>query len=191
MKLWKTVSLDQGSPAWHDWRRNGIGASEAKYLIGWNTGLPSDYLFKLKTGESKPFRGNRITNLGHQLEPIARRAFENRVRRSYQPMCIEHVRQPWLRSSLDGLSSCGRFALEIKCGKVALTKAAAGEISDEYRAQLQYILAITGFPEIDFWCYMPDVQPVRITVPRDQDHIDRLVENAAMMWMRILKSRVF
>jgi putative phage-type endonuclease len=189
MKLWKVVTMNQGSPAWHGWRRNGIGASEARYLIGWNTGLPSELLFKIKTEEDRPFRGNARTRQGQELEPIARSAFEQRVQRRYEPVCIEHVEQPWLRSSLDGLSSCGRFALEIKCGPVALAKAAAGEISHDYRAQLQYILAITGFPEIDFWCYMPDDQPVCITIPRDQDHIDRLVENAAVMWARIARFR--
>jgi putative phage-type endonuclease len=189
MKLWKAVTMNQGSPAWHGWRRNGIGASEARYLIGWNTGLPSELLFKIKTEEDRPFRGNARTRQGQELEPIARSAFEQRVQRRYEPVCIEHVEQPWLRSSLDGLSSCGRFALEIKCGPVALAKAAAGEISHDYCAQLQYILAITGFPEIDFWCYMPDDQPVCITIPRDQDHIDRLVENAAVMWARIARFR--
>ncbi len=189
MKSWKIVSMDQGSPSWHAWRNDGIGASEARYLISWNNSEISNHLIKLKTTPQKPFRGNALTRQGNALEPIARSAYEARMGATFSPACIVHREQPWLRASLDGLSICQTRAVEIKCGAATMERAVAGEISSDYRLQLQYVMAITGFESVDFWCYRPDLEPVFMTIARDDKTIATLIRNAGLAWEQVIVAR--
>ena len=189
MKSWELVSMDQGSTSWHAWRNEGIGASEAKHLISWSNSEISNYLIKQKTMPRKPFRGNALTRQGNALEPIARRAYEARVGATFSPACIVHREQPWLRASLDGLSFCQTRAVEIKCGAATMERAIAGEISSDYRLQLQYVMAITGFETVDYWCYRPDLEPVIMTVARDDKTIATLILNAGRTWEQVLAAR--
>lgn len=189
MKSWEIVSMDQGSTSWHAWRNEGIGASEAKHLISWSNSEISNYLIKQKTMPRKPFRGNALTRQGNALEPIARRAYEARVGATFSPACIVHREQPWLRASLDGLSFCQTRAVEIKCGAATMERAIAGEISSDYRLQLQYVMAITGFETVDYWCYRPDLEPVIMTIARDDKTIATLILNAGRTWEQVLAAR--
>ena len=189
MKSWEIVSMDQGSTSWHAWRNEGIGASEAKHLISWSNSEISNYLIKQKTMPRKPFRGNALTRQGNALEPIARRAYEARVGATFSPACIVHREQPWLRASLDGLSFCQTRAVEIKCGAATMERAIAGEISSDYRLQLQYVMAITGFETVDYWCYRPDLEPVIMTIARDDKTITTLIRNAGRTWEQVLATR--
>ena len=43
------VDLEQGSPKWHEWRRDGIGATNAKVAMG-NRGKGFDRLLRIKAG---------------------------------------------------------------------------------------------------------------------------------------------
>jgi putative phage-type endonuclease len=189
MKPWKFVNLEQRSPKWHAWRNEGIGASEARYLINYCHGELAPHLIKIKVTPPKPFWGNKAMQQGRLLEPVALSAYEKRVGSSYTPVCIEHRKQSWLRASLDGLSACHTRAVEIKCGKAALAKAVAGEIPHDYLMQVHYVMAITGFEAVDYWCYLPDLEPVLMTIARDEAIIAKLIENAAIAWEQILAGR--
>jgi putative phage-type endonuclease len=189
MKSWKIVNLEQRSPKWHAWRDEGIGASEARYLISWANGDISPYLVKIKTAPTKPFKGNALTRQGRALEPAALSAYVKRVGRPFSPVCIVHCEQPWLRASLDGLCSCQTRAVEIKCGSATHAKALAGGIPHDNFLQVQYVMAITGFEEVDYWCYLPDLEPVLMTVPRDEAIIGKLIQNAAIAWKQVLAER--
>jgi putative phage-type endonuclease len=189
MKPWEIVNLEQRSPKWHAWREAGIGASEARYLINWNNGELSPHLIKIKTTLGKPFWGNKAMRLGRLLEPVALSAYEKRVGSSFTPVCIEHRKQPWLRASLDGISDCHTCAVEIKCGHATHAKALAGEIPHDNLMQVQYVMAITGFEEVDYWCYLPDLEPVLMTIPRDEAIIAKLIQNAAIAWEQVIAGR--
>jgi putative phage-type endonuclease len=189
MKPWKIVKMEQRSPEWHAWRNDGVGASEARYLINWSKGELSPHLIKIKTTPSKPFWGTKATRMGRNLEPIALSAYEKRVGSSFTPVCIEHRKRSWLRASLDGLSDCHTRAVEIKCGPATHTKAVAGEIPHDNLMQVQYVMAITGFEAVDYWCYLPDLEPVLMTIPRDEAIIAKLIQNAAVAWEQVIAGR--
>ena len=87
---------------------------------------------------------------------------------------------------MDGITSDLDAVVEIKCGDSVYRKtAAAGCVPDYYYGQLQHILAVTGLPTIDFWCYLPGRPAVLVAVARDDDYIARLLEAELQFWSEV------
>lgn len=76
IKLLPIKLAEPDTPAWHARRKYGIGASEAARACGFSDyGMKLD-LYYLKTGELKPFEGNRRTRMGKKLESAIESEFE-------------------------------------------------------------------------------------------------------------------
>ena len=167
------VNMTQGTPEWLDWRRQGIGASEAPAIMGENPWKTPKNLLKEKIEGSKS-RPNAAMLRGIALEPEARESYENVVGVKVPPVCIQSNEYEWLRASLDGLSEDGHLVVEIKCGESVYKKSAStGKVPRYYFGQLQHILAITHLPCIDFWCYLPDRPEVHLCIQRDDVYIQK------------------
>ncbi len=50
-------------------------------------------------------------------------------------------------------------------------------------------MAITGFEKVDYWCYRPDLEPVIMTIARDDKTIATLILNAGRTWEQVLAAR--
>jgi len=80
--------------------------------------------------------------------------------------------------------------VEIKCGTSVYGKTAElGCVPDYYFGQLQHILAVTGLPSIDFWCYLPGRPELLVPVKRDDYYISRLLEAEHLFWMEVQRNR--
>jgi hypothetical protein len=68
--------------------------------------------------------------------------------------------------------------LEIKCPKpeTLIGYHVGGKLPDEYKAQVQGLLWITGFEWAAFFAWHPELQPFLCHVERDEDYIDRLAD---------------
>lgn len=212
-----TVDHDQGSIGWHRWRRDGIGGSDAPALMGENPWRSVKALFTEKVAPSRfgpapetplpkpanadlfvtatrpplPDRSYRsATSRGTALEPYARDLYNAHVGGALTPMCLQSTARPWQRASLDGFCAATSRALEIKCGdKVYAHVEASGRVPAYYTGQLQQILAITGYPAIDFWVWLPGRTPLLLTVPREETYIAALTATGADFWARVLVAR--
>jgi hypothetical protein len=51
---------------------------------------------------------------GKDLEVEARAAYIKEVGKTVKPACVENIKNPWLRASLDGISNDGKTILEIR-----------------------------------------------------------------------------
>jgi putative phage-type endonuclease len=183
------VNLQQNTPAWLEWRNQGIGASDAPAIMGENPWKSVDYLLREKcTG--KVYDPNAAMARGAGLEPEARKCYERKFGIRIAAACLQSTRYEWLRASVDGLAADGSTVVEIKCGESVYRKSAATrEVPDYYFGQLQHILAVTGLHEIDFWCYLPSRPEVHIAVARDDGYIKRLLEAEHAFWQRVLRHR--
>jgi putative phage-type endonuclease len=183
------VNLQQNTPAWLEWRSQGIGASDAPAIMGENPWKSADYLLREKcTG--KVYDPNAAMARGAGLEPEARKCYERKFGIRIAAACLQSTRYEWLRASVDGLAADGSTVVEIKCGESVYRKSAATrEVPDYYFGQLQHILAVTGLHEIDFWCYLPSRPEVHIAVARDDSYIKRLLEAEHAFWQRVLRHR--
>ena len=105
-----------------------------------------------------------------------------------QPACLQSNQYDWLRASVDGLSADGKAVVEIKCGDSVYRKtSSSGRVPDYYYGQLQHILAVTGLPSIDFWCYLPHCPEVLLAVDRDDNYSARLLEAEYRFWQNVLQ----
>lgn len=184
------IELQQGTTEWHEWRNNGIGASDAPAIMAENPWKSTDSLMSEKLGTAKRFAGNAATARGTALEPEARKRYEliNNVR--VEPACLQSARYAWQRASVDGMDLNGSAVVEIKCGESVYKKTAATrQVPYYYVGQLQHILAVTGLPYIDFFCYLPLRPEVHLLVKRDDAYIARLISAEQLFWHQLIKQR--
>lgn len=109
------LDLKQNTPEWHQWRAQGLGASDIPILYGKNPYMTEYQLWLLKTGQSSPFEGNAATEHGQREEPHAFHALKT-VHNLYdlQTGCIQHPQYPHLRCSIDAYSLTAKLIIEIK-----------------------------------------------------------------------------
>lgn len=177
------VDLGQGTSAWHAWRKQGIGASDAASIMGENPFKSLSAVLAEKLADAVENVDKPCVALGVALEPNARRDYCRSYGAVVEPACVQSIQHPWMRASLDGLSSDGQSVLEIKCGRAAYwTTAKMRKPPAYYVGQLQHILAVTGLPRIDFVCHFPPLRPICLTIERDDEYITRLIEKESAFW---------
>lgn len=147
----------QGSRAWLEWRKKGLGASDAPIIMGvspWKTPLQ---LYLEKTGQVEPEPAGWAADRGNRLEPIARKAYETLRANDVGPLKFPaqtFESGAYLRASLDGFNKELNRGLEIKCiGKATYEMALNGEIPIYYYWQIQHQLHVTGAELIDYCVY--------------------------------------
>jgi len=152
------LALEQGTPAWLSWRRQGVGASDATVLMGcdvpWpNPQTPRD-LWLQKTARAPAQESTFAMRRGSRLEAPARMLYTQHTGIPVAPVCVEHAMHSWLRASLDGLDPWGEVVVEIKCPrKESHACALDGRVPDYYWPQVQHQLFVTGCPLLHYWSY--------------------------------------
>ena len=161
MQLYKRLAMDQGTGKWLQWRHGGVTATEIAKAVGGGQGwlsVRNDKLSAMPADTGQPFTlgrgGDSAMQLGHILEPIARAAYERAHGVSLEPACIESLTHPHRRASLDGLSSCGMHAVEIKCG-ASMVRSWQDKrlVQSSIRRQMQYQLALLGLDSLTLVLY--------------------------------------
>lgn len=183
---YQILALAERSPAWWEWRRSGIGSSDAATLLGEHPKQSVERLLLDKQRPPQPNARHFEQARSAVRERQARALYCAAVGMTVAPACIQSLDRPWQRASLDGLSADGERAVEIKCGQSAFHHAAARRRPARHHVpQLQHILAITGLPVIDYWCYSPPHPPLRLEVRRDDSFIERLVAAEEAFWQQL------
>jgi len=184
------MDLTEGSEAWREWRRSGIGSSDAATILGENPFKTADGLFLEKLQPTQQVERNFARMQGKALEPFARAEYCIQTGIHFEPACLQNLERTWLRASLDGISADGDRLVEIKCGASAYRRAAAAHRpSRHHMGQLQHALAVTGLPVIDIWYYFPPHDPVRLEVRRNDTYIERLLFAEEAFWMRLIDAQ--
>lgn len=177
--------MEQKTNSWHDWRKAGLGASDAPIVMGVSPWKTPYQLWELKTGRAQNDGGNWATNRGNELEPLARAECEVETGLDFPAVLAEHPQLPFMRASLDGWNAETRTVLEIKCPGVAdHEKALAGEVPEKYRPQIQHQLFVTGAAEAIYFSYHPEHTTRRalVRVKPDVDYIKALLDKMMKFW---------
>jgi putative phage-type endonuclease len=180
----KIVTLEQGTPEWLAWRKEGIGASEAPMVLGISTYKTAHKLWQEKTGaiETKD-ENNFIFEKGKSIEAKARAHFELMNDKDCPPACMEMDEYPFLRASLDGYNAKENFALEIKyVGKDAMTD----EIPAHHMAQLQHQMMVCGAQDVTYVRSNDGVIFKADVVKRDDDYIHELKREELAFWVKVV-----
>ena len=185
----KIERLQQNTSEWHQWRRQGLGASDAPVIMGDAVFRTTRMLWSIKTGRVQEEAPGPAARRGHKLEQLARQAYEREAGIQMEPLCLVHDELKWMRASLDGLSFDGSTVLEIKCPLSARDRALAkeGTVPSQYFAQLQHQLEVSRAAEVHYWSFDGSVGSL-IRVGSDREYQKKLIDTEAEFWERVTKN---
>ena len=172
---------------WHDWRRQGIGGSDAPFLMGVSPWKTPNQLWQEKVfGISEQF-DNSSMKRGRDMEEQARQEFEKIVGTLVAPSNVEHPSRNWMRASLDGIDMTGKIVVEIKCPNkedhsIALSK----KVPEKYWPQVQHQIEVSGVDGMYYFSFDGQKGAV-VEVKRDQAYIDDMIEKESKFWDMVLK----
>ena len=156
--------LIQGSADWHAFRLDHDGASESPAMLGLSRYVTRNELLAQKSsGIAKEVDGGTqsLFDAGHAAEAAARPLAEEIIADELFPVTYSYGH---LSASCDGLTMDGSTAFEHKLYRADLAAAVMRrELPDEYMAQCQQIMLVTGAEKVlfvtsdgtdDHWAHM-------------------------------------
>ena len=176
MTFYLIDDIEQGTKAWHEWRKGVIGASEAVVIMGENRWKGRQQLLNEKLGLATPFAGNSITREGNALEPLARAALEKKYKEKLTPTIVQDSNYPFLAASLDAINKDKNRVFEIKCGARTYEMLENSKnVPRYYVAQVQHMLMVTQMESLIFAAYRPYLPVISIEVFRNENYIKTLL----------------
>lgn len=174
LKQPKKIDLVQGSPEWIDYRKGKIMATDTSVIMGDNPFKDKSTLFEEKMGTHVPFMNDAMQR-GARLEPQARRYLEEALHVFLEPCVYEHPFHDWMAASLDGVSECFNYVVEIKCGKKSHELALQGIIPDYYKWQMWHQMEVLNVDTILYVSYQSDDDVEVIPFFREDVMVEQLL----------------
>lgn len=176
------INIEQGTEEWLNTRRGVVTGSRFKDVVTPSKGDLSkssvSYMHELvaeRMGVTVQFFQNEHMKRGNELEGQARTAYE-----FIKDCKVEEVGFCLADDKLVGVSPDGfvgeEGGLEIKCPKETthISYLAKGELPSIYKPQVQGSMWVTGRKWWDFMSYHPDLPPLIIRIPRDEEYIKKM-----------------
>lgn len=177
-----TPSFQQGSPEWLEWRKGGIGSSDAPAIMGISPWKTAFQLWRETLGLANKPEFNSAMERGLELEPLAREIAEMISDVNFKPCLRVHKVFPWMRASLDGLSEDGKIAIEIKCTSQKNHELAKnGQIPEYYYPQLQHQICVCDLEGIRYFSF-DGTSGVFVDIKRDDSYINSLIKRESEFW---------
>ncbi|MCF7996208.1 MAG: YqaJ viral recombinase family protein [Chromatiaceae bacterium] len=184
----KIIDIAQRTPAWQQWRGQGITASEAAIILDHSPYKTRWRLWAERTGLARAadLSRNPQVQRGNQLEDAARQWFEHAYDTLLMPLCAEANEEPILRASFDGINDAGEpVELKVPSAKTYRAVCAQGREAEAYRLylpQVQHQLYVAG-AEKGYLVFHQDAQTNTVfEIARDAELIETLVEQALAFW---------
>jgi len=181
------VKMEQRTTNWLDWRKAGLGASDAPIVMGVSPWSTPHQLWEQKTGRLIKDFSNWATQRGNDMEPRARAHLELKLGLDFPAILSEHPKLSFMRASLDGWNEEKKIVLEIKCpGKDDHEKAKNGEVPEKYYPQLQHQLFVTGASLAYYYSYTEDENKngigYLVEVEPNKEYIAELLDKMMKFW---------
>lgn len=165
---------EQGTKEWLDLRKNYVTSTDVAAICGISPWKTAYSLWKEKMGLSEKEFNNPAMKRGTLLEPIARKWVETNQGFSCKPDVVFSKEQTFMMASLDGISECGTFVVEIKCGEKSYDLASLGTIPDYYLYQMMSQMLCANV-QYGFYVAFNGETGIIIKVERDQNLIDKII----------------
>jgi putative phage-type endonuclease len=166
----------QGTEAWKELRYTKITASDASVILGVNPWMTRDNLLKQKLRLFPETIINSSMQRGIDLEPIARKRFEQMTGILVVPDVKIHPINDWMMVSLDGISIDEKDIVEIKCtNKKNHELAKNGIIPGIYYPQVQHQISVCGVDSCHYFSF-DGHDGIIVLVERDDNFINEMIE---------------
>ncbi len=176
------IDLKQGSKEWLDYRMGKIMATDSSILTETNKWKTSLELWEEKLGLREPQSLNEAMKRGQDLEEEARSLAIQRIGKDFHPCVYESDKYTFLAASLDGMSICCEYLLEIKCPKEQThLEAIDGVVPSYYLDQIQQQLLVTECKSCFYFSYRPEYKKqifAYIEIFPDKQRQEKIIEKA-------------
>ena len=175
---------------WLEYRRLGIGGSDASVVCGINRYKSPVELWMDKTGQLPPQEAGEAAYWGTQLEPFVRAEFTKRtgIEVSQFKNLLQSEEYPFMLANLDGICEVPDYGTCIFEAKTA-SAYKAGEwedtIPDEYMCQIQHYMAVTGYAGAYIAVLIGGNTFRWKFVERDEELISMLIELETDFWNHV------
>jgi putative phage-type endonuclease len=174
---------------WLDWRRQGIGASDAPVIMGVSPWKTYEQLKqeKVNGGDEEE---NEAMKFGKESEEMARQMFEEMTGHIVFPnKRYIHKEHDWLRATLDGIDLDEKIMVEIKmANKKDHILASMQKIPPKYFPQCQHQMMVLDIPEM-FYFSCHKKQGIIVKVIRDDAYISDMFFHEKIFWDTVLSMR--
>jgi putative phage-type endonuclease len=172
---------------WLNWRRVGIGGSDASVVCGINQYKSPVELFMEKTGQSPPEEAGEAAYWGTRLEAIVKTEFTKRtgVKVAEVPTLLRSKEYPFMLANLDGVCrhpKYGACVFEAKTASVYKAGEWEDDIPGEYVLQLQHYLSVTGYAGAYIAVLIGGNTFKWSYIARDEELISKLVRWESDFW---------
>ncbi len=175
---------------WLEYRKQGIGGSDASVVCGINRYKSPVELWLDKTGQLPPQEAGEAAYWGAQLEPFVRVEFSKRTGIFVAEVdeLLQSEEHPFMLANLDGVCEVPDYG---PCVFEAKTASAykAGEwedtIPDEYMCQIQHYMAVTGYKAAYIAVLIGGNTFRWKFVERDEELISMLIELESAFWNHV------
>lgn len=165
---------DMDEATWLQWRRSGIGGSDAPAIMGvspWTTPYQKweEKIFNVQKQQTSAMK------FGKDSEVNSRAEFSSLMGKRFMPVNVENTQETWLKASLDGIDENGEDIVEIKkASKADHETALKGKVPEKYWPQVQHILQVTGKDKMYYFSSPHDGSTGKVVeVVRDCEYIEK------------------
>lgn len=188
-----TSTKDMSREEWLDYRRKGIGGSDAAAILGLNPYSSAISVYMDKLGLSPAIDENEAMWLGNTLEPAVADRFETetglKVQRRNQ--LYQHPDHAFMLANIDRWIIGRNAGLEIKTTSMMnKTDFSSGTIPPSYYCQCLHYMAVTGADEWFLAVLVVGKGFHILHVQRDQNEIDALIEAEKKFWTEHIEKQI-
>ncbi len=175
---------------WLEYRKRGIGGSDASIVCGINRYKSPVELWLDKTGQLPPQEAGEAAYWGTQLEPFVRAEFTKRtgIEVIHKSELLQSEEYSFMLANLDGICEVpdiGTCIFEAKTTSAYKAGEWENTIPDEYMCQIQHYMAVTGYAGTYIAVLIGGNTFKWRFVERDEELISMLIELETMFWNHV------
>ena len=175
---------------WLEYRKQGIGGSDASVVCGISRYQSPVELWMNKTGQIPDQEAGEAAYWGTQLEPFVRAEFTKRtgIEIKLVKQLLQSEEYPHMLANLDGVCEhpdLGPMIFEAKTASAYKAGEWEDAIPDEYQLQIQHYMAVTGYKGTYIAVLIGGNTFKWRFVERDEELISMLIELETAFWTHV------
>lgn len=175
---------------WLEYRKTGIGGSDASVVCGISRYKSPVELWMEKTGQLPPQEAGEAAYWGTMLESVVREEFTKRtgIEVSKPSVILQSEEHPFMLANVDGICKhpeLGACIFEAKTASAYKAGEWEDTIPDEYMCQVQHYMAVTGYQGAYIAVLIGGNTFRWKFVERDEELISMLLELESAFWNHV------
>lgn len=175
---------------WLEYRKTGMGGSDASVVCGISRYKSLVELWMEKTGQLPPQEAGEAAYWGTMLESVVREEFTKRtgIEVSKPSVILQSEEHPFMLANVDGICEhpeLGACIFEAKTASAYKAREWEDTIPDEYMCQVQHYMAVTGYQGAYIAVLIGGNTFRWKFVERDEELISMLLELESAFWSHV------